>query len=361
MNINLFSLVKGDGTSFAPYKKLISDCANVFTPTPAKFTNFASPKRMFLAVSQALRSADCVIIAVQSQSYNSIKKLLCSALELETRQNEEIYVNLLSLHENGKISNSSLVNNSLFPVGADIFATDDMLCCGYALTSGGQSIVVVPLDSIKTSEVVFGSLYEFLAEKTGVEVTKGDFDKLKCLRLTERLFTSLSKTKSTLSLACVNGSDIFEECAKAIDKNGVVFRFKNNIEPRIGSQAVKEYLASCAQKMRIETKTDYAVVLSSAFSSNEGDVFIYCATADNRETNITKVFAQNDEDAADLIPVGAQFALKNAGNCIISKQDRLNSKAAKASNRLRQNIITAVAFAIGGSATICALLALLMG
>ena len=58
MIIKLFSLAKGNPAAFAENKKLISDCANAFTQETAKFSNFASPKRMFLAVSQALRSAD---------------------------------------------------------------------------------------------------------------------------------------------------------------------------------------------------------------------------------------------------------------------------------------------------------------
>ncbi len=361
MNISLFSFSKGESGAFSSSKKLISDCANVFSPAPVKFSNFASPKRMFIAVSQALRSADCVIIAVQSQSYNSIKKMLCAALEVEVQQKEEVYVNLLPLHEKGDISNTALINNSIFPAGSTVFATDNMLCCGYAITSGSQSIVVLPLDSIKTSEIVFGSLYDFLAHRTGVEVTKGDFDKLKCLRLTERLFTSLKKANATITLVSLNGSDIFEQCANAIDKEGATFRFKNDVESRVGSQPVKEYLASCAQKARIEAKTDYSVALSSAFSDNDDSVYVYCAVADNRETVVTKVFAEADEDVSDLIPIGAEYALKTAGNCVISKADRLNSKAAKASNKLRQNIITATAFAIGGSVTLCAILALLLG
>lgn len=361
MNIKLFSLIKGDASSFAGSKKLISDCANVFTQETAKFGNFASPKRMFLAVSQALRSADCVIIAVQNQSYNSIKKMLCAALEVETQQKEEVYVNLLPLFEKKKISNTALVNNSVFPVKAQVFPTDDLMCCGFSITSGSQSIIMLPLDSIKTAEIVFGSLYSYLSMRAGVE-ENADLNKLKCLRLTERLFTALKKSKATLAFTALSGASIVEECASIVDKENTVFKFANNVESRASSQPVKDYLVACAQKTRIEAKSDYAVAVSSAFSGNDNDsIFIYCAVADKNETTVTKIFADGEEDAKALVNTGVEYALKIAGNCVIAKDEALHSKAAKANSKLRQNITTITAFAIGGSAALCAILALILG
>lgn len=360
MNIKLFSLVKGDASVFAGSKKLISDCANAFSQESVKFSNFASPKRMFLAVSQALRSADCVVIAVQNQSYNSIKKMLFSALEIKTQQKEEVYVNLLPLAEKGKITNTALLNNSVFPVKAQIFPTDNFMSCGFSITSGSQSIIMLPLDSVKTAEIVFGSLYSYLSELAGVEESP-DLYKLKRLRLAERLFTSLSKSKSTLAFAALNGVNLIEECTNMVDTENKTFKFVYDIESRASSQPVKDYIAACAQKTRIEAKCDYAVAVSSAFSGNDDSIFIYCAVADKNETTVTKIFADSEESAKDLVNIGVEYALKIAGNSVISKYEELHSKAAKAGNKLRRNITTITAFAIGGSAAICAILALLLG
>ena len=360
MNIKLFSLAKGNPAAFVENKKLISDCANAFTQEPTKFSNFASPKRMFLAVSQALRSADCVVIAVQNQSYNSIKKMLFDALEIKTQQVEEIYINLLPLFEKGKISNTALVNNSIFPVKAQVFPTDNLLSCGFSIISGSQSIVMLPLDSVKTAEVVFGSLYSYLAELAGFE-QNDDLKKLTRLRLTERLFTAVSKSKATLAFAAINGVNLIEECTKKIDTQSKAFRFIYDFESRASSQPVKDYIAACAQKTRIEAKSDYAVAVSSAFSGNDDSIFIYCAVADKNETTVTKIFAKDDESARELVNSGVEFALKAAGNTVISKYEELHSKAAKAGKTLRNNITAITAFAVGGSAIICAVLALLLG
>lgn len=360
MNIKLFSLAKGEPSVFADSKKLISDCANVFTADSEKFSNFSSPKRLFIAVSQALRCADCVIIAVQSQSYNSIKKMLCSALQIKTEQKEEVYLHLLPLSEKGKISSTALENNSVFPVKSQIFATDDFQCCGYAVTSGGQSIVVVPLDKIKTANVVFGGLYGYLSEQAGFEETS-DLTKIQRLRLTERLDTLLKKSNSTLAVANLNGVNFIEESINYVTENNVSFNFGNNLETRTPNQAVKDYLVSCVQKTRVDTKSDYALGVSSAFEDNGGSVFIYCAVADKNETVVTKLYANENETARDLVHVGVHKALELAGNCVAQKADANNSKSAKLSQKLRQNLIAVISVAVGGSAVIGTIMAFLLG
>ncbi len=362
MNVKLFSLSKGDPSVFAGSKKLILDCANVFSSETEKFSNFSSPKRMFIAVSQALRSADCVIIAVQSQAYNSIKNMLCYALGLKTQQVEEVYTQLLPLYEKGKISNTALINNSVFPVKSQLFATDDLLCCGYAITSGGQTIIVLPLDSIKTSNVVFGSLYDYLSDFAGVEDIS-DLDKIKTFRLTERLSNLLKKSKSTLAVTPLNGTKLIEESIEFVNGEKEYFKFGESVQSRTPTQLVKDYLASSVQETRIGTKCDYALAVSSVFadSNNEDSIFIYCAVADKNETVVTKLYANDYEDAKDLVAVGVQKALEIAGDSIAKKDTTLNSKSAKLSNKLRQNLATVVSIAIGGSAIISAILALLLG
>ena len=120
MDIKLISLTKNEPAEFAGAKKIISDCANAFNSEAEKFKNFSSPKRALLAISQALRSADVVIAAVQTSGYNSAKKMLFSALELETQQNDEIYAQLLPLCEKGKIG---VTNGNVTPQTRERFVT----------------------------------------------------------------------------------------------------------------------------------------------------------------------------------------------------------------------------------------------
>ncbi len=358
MNIKLFSLSKGDASNFAECKKMISDCANVFTTENEKFSNFASPKRLFLAVAQSLRSADCVIIGVQYQSYNSIKKMLCSALNLKLEQKEEVYISLLPSFEKGKITSTALENNSLFPVKSHIFPTDDYLQCGYCVTSGSQSIVVLPLDRVKTANVVFGSLYKFLGEQAGVD-DAFDTTKIARLRLIERLEILLKKTKSTMAITKLNGVKLIEDGVNYVAKTSNSFKFGNEVESRNQNQTVKEYIVSAVQKTRIHEKTDYSLAISSTFEDNSGNIFILFAVGNKNETVVTKLFANDGESARDLTYIGIQKALESAGNCVAIKDENLSSPSAKKKAQLQKKLLTACGVAVGASAVIGTVLALL--
>ena len=84
MDVKLFSLCKQDLPEAQTGKAMILECVKSFFPECEDFTAFASQKRMLLAVSQSLRAADVVIVAVQGNMYNATKRRLTAALDMKT-------------------------------------------------------------------------------------------------------------------------------------------------------------------------------------------------------------------------------------------------------------------------------------
>ena len=360
MEIKLFSLMKGETAAYAGSKKIISDCVNSFSSSEEKFKNFSSPKRMLLAVSQSLRSADAAVIAIQSSAYNSIKKMICDAFKLECVSNETIYTSLLPLYEKKKITKSVLENNSAFPKKADIFAVSDFKCCGFSVTSGAQSIIVLPLDEIKTGEVVFGSLYDFLSDISGAG-SREDVSKLKRARLAARLVSLLKKNQSRLAFSKLGGAQLIEESINIVDKNRSTLFIAAKPEPRQNTESVEDYIVSVAQKTRSESKTDFACAISSAFASNTDDsTFIYYAVADKEETFVSKLYAKKDESSKQLYRAAVESALLACANRV-----SINNAAKKDENRkgdklLRQKIAFIAAGAVAAATGISAILALIL-
>lgn len=362
MEIKLFSLTKKEPHLFADEKRAVTECASSFSSETEKFKNYSSPKRMLLAVSQALRSADVVIIAVQSSNYNSAKKMICSALGIDLKQDEDIYSALLPVKESGKITQGALLNNSMFPKEADIFATGDFKCCGFSVTSGAQSIIVLPLDSIKTAEIVFGSLYDYLGDIAGVK-DKKELARLKRYRLAQRTYQSLKKSGEKISFAPLGGKSLIDENIRLIDKENEFMSLGEAPEARQSSQSVKEYITAAAQAEREKSGCDYAGVVSSAFASNTDDsVFIFYAVADKENTHVIKLYANEDENPKALTAYAVERMFETAGDIVITKfNEKESAKPTQADRNLRQKISAITAFAIGGSAAICAVLALILG
>lgn len=361
MDIKLFSFLnKNENAAFAGSKRMIADCANSFSPVEEKFKNFSSPKRMMLAVSQALRSADAVIIAVQSSAYNSIKKIICAAFNIECVQNEEIYAALLPAFEKKQISKAAFESNSLFPANADIFPVSDFIYCGFSVTSGAQSIVVLPLDEIKTAEVVFGSLYDFLGSAADIE-NKEDISKLKCARLTAKIVSLLKRSESRLAFSELGGVQLIKEGLELVGNDSGNIFLAEKPAPRSAMQPAQEYIVSVAQKAREACKTEYACAVSSAFASNTDDsTFIYYAVADENETFVSKLYIREDETPKDLTRAAVEGVLLSCLNKITANMNAKKNENRRSDRLFRQKIAVIVAGALVGATGISAILAILL-
>lgn len=360
MDIKLFSLYRGNPSGYSEPKKIIADCANYFTNQSEKFKNFSSPKRLLIAASQALRSADCVIIAVQSSAYNTVKKMICSTFGVPVKRNEEVYSLLLPLFDNKKISESALENSSLFPANADIFEVSDYKYCGFSVTAGAQSIIVLPLDYKLSPEAVYDNLYDYLGELAGVE-NPADIAKLKRFRICAGIVNLLKKENKTLTFSSLGGVPLIEESIRTVDEERKFISLGDKPQPRTPSQSAKEYIISTVQKTRELAKTDYACAVSSVFASNSDDsVFSFAAVADKNATYVTKLFAAENEAPKAFSAAAVEKMMFNAGEKIffdIQKNKEENSKK-EVSFRRKLTLVSSVS--VGVATALSAVLALLL-
>ena len=159
MEIKLFSLCDNESASAQAGKKCIYNCVRNFFSPCGEFEDFSSQKRMLVAISQSLSAADIVIVAVQSNMYNVTKRMLLSALGMETAPNEKV-VQALS---GRKMKETNFTANTTFPVASELLPTAGYVHCGFAVSSGAQHILYLPIDAPKAHEVVYGSLFDYLA------------------------------------------------------------------------------------------------------------------------------------------------------------------------------------------------------
>ncbi|MCQ2479252.1 MAG: hypothetical protein MJ120_01330 [Clostridia bacterium] len=360
MEIKLFSFIKGEEIEFADCKDAIVDCVTLFTSKEEEFYNFSSPKKMLIAGAQALKKADAIIFAVPLASYNSMKKTICSVFEMETESNEEIYENLLPAFKEKKITKTAFENNCLFPKEADIFPVSDFRCCGFAITEGTQSIILLPLDDEKTNEIVYGSLYNFIGEMAGFD-NMADISMLKCAVLATKLSASLRKGKSRLAFTDLGGIPLIEESLYHADRENKTMFVADKPEPRLPSQTIQDYIITTAQKTRLDTKADYACAVSSAFASNTDDsTFIYAAVADENDTAVKKLYLNDGEDPKSLYQSAVEEVFLSALNKVKKGVEKKRKDNRKVDKFFRQKMAFITAAAVAGAVGLCAILAMVI-
>ncbi len=357
MDIKLFSLCKQELPAVQAGRKNILDCVKSFSPDCGDFYSFTSQKRMLLAVSQSLRAADVVIVAVQGNMYNATKRLLTAALELKSARNADVTNALRPLLENGKIKKNVFDANIRFPAGSVLLPTESFFHCGFVLTAGGQHIIYLPIESPRADEVVLGSLYDVLSEICE-ENRSGPAQVHRHSRILSRTAAKLDEESVKIVFSGEGLTKHIEKFApKSINKTSFAVDDVQNY-----SGYTKEELIEKARAVRDDFGAQLGVVFSDITEKEESsERFITVAVADEEGTSTMQIFAQNNERDEDFITACADKALLSLYDyrklSSIGKEDEIITKDDKL---LKKKLFAIASGAVGASAVISFIIALIM-
>ncbi len=353
MDVKLFSLCKQEVAESEAGKKCIFQCVKSFFPDCEGFAAFTSQKRMLLAISQSLRAADIVVVAVQSNMYNATKRLLSAALDLKSKKYSEVVAELNPLLEQGKIKQTTFDANIRFPVGAEILPTDSKLNCGFALTSGGQHIIYLPIEAPKAQEVVLGSLYDYFAEISDDEMTEKSFD-VRHSAIIKRTADKLNSEYVKVAVAGSQAVKIIEYYSPTAEKSCFIFDENTSFSPY-------DHLINKTRALRDDFHSQLSVLVSDISRDENSERFIDAAIADESGTSTLRMTAEKDEtDEAFIANCIDKIMLllydyQSLSNCV--NEADITTKSDKA---LRRNLFKITSGAIGATAIISIIIALVM-
>lgn len=359
MDIKLFSLCKQEVPESEKGKECILDCVQSFFPEAEDFVPFTSQKRMLLAISQSLRAADVVVIAVQSNMYNATKRLLSAALGIKLEKNEEIADKLGSKLASGKIKQTTYDANIRFPHGAEIMPTDSGLNNGFALTAGGQHLIYLPIEAPRAEETVYGSLYDYFKELCDDYINDAAFEQ-RHVAIIERTLEKFSENSFRLSVF----SDTMQEFISSRIFNK---KLKSSIAfdteiPEKECKDLNDLYIYKSRYIRDKHHAQYGVAISKPFRDDETEeTFILAAIADESGTNTVKIFAEENENAKKLYASAVDkimLMLYDYGEYMnLSDDESIPSEEDKL---LRKTIAKITASAIGASAVIGFILSMML-
>lgn len=300
MDIKLFSLCNQESEEAERGKQYILNCVKDFFPECNMFSEFTSQKRMLVAISKSLLAADIVLVAVQSTMYNTTKNMLCAALDAKTVENPEIAAKLKNRLDSKKIKPNTYISNTTYPDGATILPTDDYINCGFALTSGGQHIIYMPVESEKAQQIVLGSIYDYFAELCDPKVVSTAM-KNRHKALITRAVSKLNNGSAKVAIA---GNDASEYLTGFLSKkDSSVFTVDISYDlPE--SEDMKSYAISVARTVRDTRHTELGVFISDPIVTPESETAsAYIAIANEDGTKTYKLSVENDEDVKDLTKI----------------------------------------------------------
>ena len=300
MDIKLFSLCNQDSHEAEKGKEFILKCVKDFFPECNGFAEFTSQKRMLVAISQSLLAADIVLVAVQSAMYNATKRMLCAALDTKTAENGEVSAVLSSRPDAKKMKQNFFKASVTFPEASTILPTSDYLNCGFALTSGGQHIIYMPVEDIKAQQIILGSLYDYFAELSEPCAASHAL-KNRHRALIECAVNKLSADSVRVALAGNDGAEYLISFLKKNDKS--VFTVDMDYELPDDVTDIKKLAIQIARNVREKNRTELGVYISNPFVSEDDANMLcaYIAVANAEGTKTYKLISEPGETPKELL------------------------------------------------------------
>lgn len=350
MDIKLFSLCKQEVAASEKGKRCILSCVSEYFAECEGFTAFSSQKRMLLAISQSLRAADVVIVAVQNNMYNATKRLLCSALGLKLEQNEDVADKLNKKLLSGKINQATFDANIMFPTEACIMATDDGLNSGFAIASGGQHIIYLPIEAPKCEETVYGSLYDYLAGIDEVGAAESAMKK-RHAEITERTIEKLNESSTKVALHSEIAYDFIAPVTEKHRLNaGLVF---DDEFPEHEAQQLDDFYIYTARDLRDRHHAQYGVVFSKIYMDEEnGNKFVIVSIADESGTNVCRFCAENSETDEELFAAAVDKTMLMLYDYSEHTDSEGEEPISESDKRLRRSVAIFTAASVGLTAII---------
>ncbi len=309
----------------------ISGALGAFSESDTAFEQFMTLKAMLPSLAEALKNAECIVLAIDKAKYNTARAKLCAALGLKTEQNAEIYA-LLS--ENTGLSPEEKVKNAAVPVSAECFLSEDGMYPGFSVQKGTQVLVFLPLDEDRLGHILKAGLVPYLmrqevapaakpetpvpqAEVTPApevqaeaEQTSDDGD----LFQTDVMCHTVNILREAGVKVAVSGTPYAEEIKKlgeSVADFSEFFVFTPHVEDK-GDYNLTDYVALTAKAAKELAGAQFGASISEIGTGDGGD-YICITVADDRTAVVRKLYREDDESIADFVKDAAEELVELIG------------------------------------------------
>ena len=311
--ISLISLVK-DGSVFVdPAHSRIAGVAAAFYPEVGTFESFSDAKGLLKGLSAAFSHAKIVIVGAEISRYIYLKKLLFQALSLETEPSDAI-LSAIVQHTPQENDESTFLH-ALIPKESTAMLSDDGLFSGFALKSGRQHLIVLPLDPDRIDSLVENDLTDYL--KTLISSDMILVDAAAKNNVLTNILSNLISEEICFAVAANKSSAFIKKKLSATNAWEDSFKFVACDEDK-KDLTQKEFIAGLARQAQENIGCPAGMAISNVFTAEKegGRMFVLVTIADNLRARVAKVYAEPGENVPQLVDAAVETLFAMAGDYV---------------------------------------------
>ncbi len=308
-NPQLLALVEKKTAYVTHAQNQIAGAAARVCPGTEPFVFCTNNQELLKKLTAAFTQTDTVILAVECPLFLQTKNLLFKALGLKREISKDI-VQLLSGGD-AQAPENGFAGQAEVPKGSSVFLSEDGLYAGFAVVSGKQHLIVLPLDAVRIDAVIANGFFDYLrALYPGGESAPAAAGPAAVTPQAEKACEALKAKNMTVAVASTKTSCFLEAAAKNAPAAGDCLAFVE-CDVEKGEKTHKEHIAALAFAALKQKGSNLGAAMSNVFVSetDSSKVFVFVAVADAQRTRVAKIFAEPGETPRQLIDVAVESLL----------------------------------------------------
>ncbi len=256
------------------------------------------------SLNQAFAKAGVIVVGIEPSAFATTKLAVLRAMHLKTELDPRIKDKLIHVPD---IDSRYVAMHSAVPVGADVFLSESGFCSGFAVVSGDQTFLMLPLDKTVVLKMMrTGVEPYFLAH--GIE-SKRPNQAADAVYLAQAEL--LRKLKKKVYFASTPSLEHFRDLYGTGNDDAFVF---DSYSAKRKNEAPKDYLADLARYSIPDGEENaLGAAISNIFtgqSQNGEDRYnVYIALSDGYSSRVVRFISQPDETPDELMEAAYEMLL----------------------------------------------------
>ena len=305
MKVELFAIIKDRASAGAKAQRMIYDTFVQMGAETERFRTYEEPKAFFGEMGKAFTRATVIAAAADEGSFLEQKWNLLKALGLKS----EICPAVLDMiRQSGVSTDTSMKAHALMPKEAAVFMTADGLYSGFAVKSGSQTLLFLPLMENKAQEILENGVQPYFAAQTKAAQPEPaqEPEPLNIPDNNERFAETammLSERDMTVAFAATQTNLYVQNGVRSNPSFGDSF-IPAQVEDEPGSrESVTERIACLADSARKEIGTTLGAAISNVYSLSRDtqELFLHVALADSKSAHVRKITGTPGMNSNDMV------------------------------------------------------------
>lgn len=295
MKIRFFLLGIEAHSSFSRFDGELKQLFADFIEDNGEVSAFSGMKDATTEIAKAVSEAHALVFVADTTQFGTVKQMLSKAFGFELTCDSTLLER--ACDEMGKNKEDEdyafSVNHAFIAPNSRVFVLDDGLYAGFSVANGNQTIIVLPYEKARTTELITSQVVPYLNSVYHVNIDTGVLKKY----YSEKLFELLEENSATIAVANTSTASFLKEYIDVSDNSAELVKFSPVSEKR-GDMPPVDYVVNLSIVASEFFSCRYGVAISSAYYTGEGpesEKIVYIAVTNERETSVREIHSFKGE------------------------------------------------------------------